>query len=125
MRRSIPHNPKVVGSNPASATTFIKGNSPGTTGRIPFYRGLYEKYEFDFKNIETTKHKYSSIFNVFKVIFLGFKKILDYSFIKKLLLLGFLASGAFIMYAKSKTLEILNVKNSYFIKKNKNYLEIE
>lgn len=88
-------------------------------------KSIYEKYEFDFKNIETTKHKYSSIFNVFKVIFLGFKKILDYSFIKKLLLLGFLASGAFIMYAVSNTLGILNVKDSYFIEKNKNYLEVK
>ena len=86
-------------------------------------KSIYEKYEFDFKNIETTKHKYSSIFNVFNVIFLGFKKILDYSFIKKLLLLGFLASGAFIMYAVSNMFGILNVKDSYFIEKNRNYLE--
>ena len=86
-------------------------------------KSIYEEYEFDFKNIETTKHKYSSIFNVFNVIFLGFKKILDYSFIKKLLLLGFLASGAFIMYAVSNMFGILNVKDSYFIEKNRNYLE--
>ena len=88
-------------------------------------KSIYEKYEFDFKNIETTKHKYSSIFNIFNVIFLGFKKIVDYSFIKKVLLLGFLSSGAFIMYAVSNTLGLINIKDSYFIEKNKNYLEVK
>ena len=88
-------------------------------------KSIYEKYEFDFKNIETKKHKYSSIFNIFNVIFLGLKKLINYSFIKKLLLLGFLASGAFIMYAVSNTLGILNVKDSYFIEKNKNYLDVQ
>lgn len=86
-------------------------------------KSIYEKYEFDIKENKNEKHKYSSIFNIFKVVHLGFKKILDYSFIKKLLLLGFFASGAFIMYSVSNIFGLLNVKDSYFIEKNKNYLE--
>ena len=86
-------------------------------------KSIYEKYEFKIKEDKNEKHRYSSIFNIFKVIHLGFKKILDYPFIKKLLLLGFFASGAFIMYSVSNIFGLLNVKDSYFIEKNKNYLE--
>ena len=89
-------------------------------------KSIYEEYDFDFKNIETKKekHKYSSIINGFSSIKDGFKKILDYSFIKKLLLLGFALSGLFIMYSVSNIFGVLNVKDSYFIKKNKNYYEV-
>ncbi|MGN1379927.1 MAG: ATP-binding cassette domain-containing protein [Bacilli bacterium] len=88
-------------------------------------KSVYEEYDFDFKNLETKKekHKYSSIINGFTSIKDGFKKILDYSFIKKLLLLGFALSGLFIMYSLSNIFGVLNVKDSYFINKNKNYYE--
>lgn len=90
-------------------------------------KSTYESYEFDFKDVETRKEKYhySSIFNPISLLINGFKKLLDYTFIKKLLLLGFLASGAFIMYSVSNIFGITNVKDSDFITKNINYYDVK
>src|SRR5699024_11852351 len=61
------------------------------------------KYEFNFDKVidNNFKKKYSSINNIFSTIIKGFAKILDYTVLKKFLLLGFLLSGIFIMYAIS------------------------
>ena len=85
-----------------------------------------DKYEFNFKNIIDTnvKKKYSSILNPITLIINGFKKVLDFSFLKKILLIGFLLSGAFIMYAVSTISATLNVKDENFVKENKNYLKL-
>ena len=83
-----------------------------------------DKYSFDFKNIinESKKLRYSSIFNPITFITNGFKKVLDYSVLKKLLLLGFFASGMFIMFATSTINAALIVKDEKFVTMNKNYL---
>ena len=85
-----------------------------------------DKYEFNFKNIIDTnvKKKYSSILNPITLLIKGFKKVLDFSFLKKILLIGFLLSGAFIMYAVSTISATLNVKDENFVKENKNYLKL-
>ena len=89
-------------------------------------KSIYEKYEFAFNKIidETKKKKYSSILNPLTLIINGFKKILDYSFIKKILLLGFLGSGAFITYAVSNSFGITNVEDKYFISMPKEYYKV-
>ncbi len=85
-----------------------------------------DKYEFNFKDIIDTnvKKKYSSILNPITLLIKGFKKVLDFSFLKKILLIGFLISGAFIMYAVSTISATLNVKDENFVKENKNYLKL-
>ena len=90
-------------------------------------KSIYEKYEFAFNKIidETQKKKYSSILNPFTLIINGFKKLLDYSFIKKILLLGFLGSGAFITYAVCNSFGITNIKDEYFITMPKEYYKVE
>ena len=55
----------------------------------------------------------------------GFNKLLGYSFIKKLLLLGFFLSAMFVTYAVSNMLGVTNIKDSSFVTINKNYLMIE
>lgn len=90
-------------------------------------KSMYEKYEFNFENIidKNIKLKYSSILNIFSLIFNGFKKILDYSIIKKLLLLGFLAAGCFITYSTCNIFGLKNIKDEYFVTKNPNYYDIK
>lgn len=85
-----------------------------------------DKYEFNFKNIisESKKIKYSSIFNPITFITNGFKQIFAYSFLKKILLLGFFLSGMFIMYAASCIGAAKTVKDEKFVDINKNYLII-
>ncbi len=90
-------------------------------------KSIYEKYEFAFSKIidETKQKKYSSILNPLTLIAGGFKKLLDYSLIKKILLLGFLGSGAFITYAVCNAFGIYNVKDEYFISMPKEYYKVE
>ncbi len=90
-------------------------------------KSIYEKYSFDFSNIinNNIKLKYSSIFNIFTLIKYGFNKVFSYSFLKKLLLIGFFLSSMFTTYAISNAFGILDIKDSEFIQENKNYLVLE
>lgn len=87
----------------------------------------YEKYQFDLAKLDNTKLKlkYSSIFNLFTLLSGGFKKIFDYSFLKKLLLVGFFLSGMFIFYALSNIYGILDIKDEDFITQNRNNLVVK
>ena len=87
----------------------------------------YEKYNFDFEKIinKSIKYKYSSVFNIFTLISNGFKKVRDYPFVKKLLLLGFFASGLFITNAFSNALGVTKIKDEDFITYNRNYITVE
>lgn len=86
-----------------------------------------DKYNFDFSNIVNNnyKKKYSSILNPITLIIEGFKKVINYSFLKKILLAGFFLSGIFIMYASSSIAKVLTINDEDFITINKNYLIVE
>ena len=87
---------------------------------------IYEKYEFNFGEVinKNIKKRYSSIFNLFTLTLNGFKKIFDYSFIKKVLLLGFFAASMFILLSYSRIFAALNIEDKDFVTYNKNYLQI-
>ncbi len=68
--------------------------------------------------------KYSSIFKLGSFINYGFKKILDYPILKKILLGGFFLSGMFIFYSVASIWGTLNVNDQDFIQYNKDYLSI-
>ena len=68
------------------------------------------------------KPKYSSIFRLASFISYGFKKVLDYPILKKILLGGFFLSGMFIFYSVASITATLEVKDKDFININKNYL---
>lgn len=89
-------------------------------------KSIYEEYNFDLEKVsdKSYKTKYSSIFNPITLIINGFKKVRDYTFIKKLLLIGFFASGMFIAYSISSVFGITNVKDENFVSINKDYLTI-
>ncbi len=90
-------------------------------------KSVYEKYSFDFDKIinSNIKLKYSSIFNIFTIFSNGFKKVFDYSFVKKLLLGGFFLSSLFVTYSISNLIGVSTVEDKYFVEKNKNYLMLE
>lgn len=84
------------------------------------------KYEFDYDSIINKKYKtkYTSIYNIFTLMANGIKKVLNYSVLKKFLLLGFVASSMFILYGISNVCGILNIEDEKFVRKNANYLQI-
>ena len=79
---------------------------------------------FAIENISNSKfkEKYSSIFRLGSFIGHGFKKVLDYSLLKKILLGGFFLSGMFIYYSASSIFATINIKDDDFITMNKDYL---
>jgi ABC-type lipoprotein export system ATPase subunit/ABC-type antimicrobial peptide transport system permease subunit len=85
-----------------------------------------EQYQFNFKDIinDSFKKKYSSIFNPLKVLLNGFKKLFDFPILKKILLIGFLLSGMFIMYSISTITATLQIREEDFVTRNKEYLSI-
>lgn len=89
-------------------------------------RNEIDKYEFNSNNIinNNFKKKYTSIFNLFSFLTSGFKKILNYSFIKKLLLLGYMASSMFIILSVSRIMTTSSIKDKDFVQKNKNYIVV-
>ena len=119
---------------------YIKNNSidkielVDETSNISFVNEHYkkidkkdiDKYNFSFKNIinNNFKRKYSSIFNPISLILNGFKKVFDFSILKKILLIGFILSGMFIIYGVTSIASTLKIEDSNFIQKDKNYLSI-
>ena len=85
------------------------------------------KYEFNFSKIinNNYKKKYSSIFNVFTLLISGFKKIFSYSFMKKILLLGFMAASMFIVFSLSRIAASFHINDSDFVTLNKSYIKIQ
>ena len=101
------------------------------TSSIEFINDKYKKIKkeeidnssFDAEDIKNKR--YSSIFNLFTFFIKGFEKVFNYSFIKKLLLVGFFASGGFIFYAISAYYGTIIVKDEQFITQSKSYVLIE
>lgn len=85
---------------------------------------VYEEFSFDYSKVKNDKFKskYSSIYNIFSGTKRGLMKILNYSFIKKLLLVGFFMSSMFIMYSVSSIMSTFNIKEKDFVNYNKNYV---
>lgn len=81
--------------------------------------------KFDFSVLENKKKlKYSSIFNPLTFITNGFTKVLNYSLIKKFLLIGFFLSGFFIMMGTSRIAANLTIHDKDFVDTNKNYIRV-
>lgn len=90
-------------------------------------KSIYEKYNYNLENIIDKKYKikYSSIYGIFKSIKNGFNRILNYTILKKILLIGFFASAMFIIYSISNIAGTTNIKESDYIKIDKNYIQID
>lgn len=68
--------------------------------------------------------KYSSIFNIFTIFKRGFQKVFNYSFFKKILLVGFFISSGFVLYAVSSYTASIRTLDEEFISNSKNYYEV-
>ena len=83
------------------------------------------KYHFDTEKLEKKKKiRYASITNYFKILVDGFNKVFDYPLMKKLLLIGFFASGGILMAATSLIMATKQIDEKDYIKINKNYVSV-
>lgn len=101
---------------------------------IEFVDDHYKKIkqdDFDSKEYDMSKLKfedkirYSSIYNTFTMLKTGLKKVLNYSKMKKILLLGFFFSAMFITYALSSMFGVTNIKDENFLTAHREYISIE
>ena len=84
---------------------------------------MVDEYKFDLDSIDNNcKKKYSSIFNPITLLINGFRKVFNYSILKKILLVGFLITGMFIVYSVSSIFATIKVDEEDFVTINKNYL---
>jgi len=120
---------------------YIKSNKPNkievidADSNIEFINEHYKKItkadyadtNFDLSKLDNSKYKlrYTTIYNIFTMIKTGFKKVMDYSFMKKALLVGFLISAMFIVFAISNTFGNLNIRDEKFIEINRDYIVIK
>ena len=83
-----------------------------------------DNLDFDMNKVsnQNLKTSYSSIFHLASFIPYGFKKVINYPVLKKILLGGFFLSGMFIFYSVSSIFATLNIKDEDFITMNKDYL---
>lgn len=90
-------------------------------------KSIYEKYKYDLNDVIDKKYKvrYSSIHGIFKSIKNGIHRIMNYTTLKKILLLGFFASAMFIVYSVSNIAGITNIKESDYLKVDKNILQVD
>ena len=90
-------------------------------------KSIYEKYKYNLDEIIDKKYKikYSSIYSIVKSIKIGCKRILNYSVLKKFLLLGFLASSMFVVYSICNIAGVTNIEESDYITIDKNYLQAD
>ncbi len=85
-----------------------------------------EKYKFDYENIINPKYKmkYTSIYNPFNLLIDGFKKVFSYSILKKIMLLGFVFSSMFVLYAVSNIRGITDIKENNYITQNHDNISV-
>ena len=90
-------------------------------------KSIYEKYKYNLDEIIDNKYKprYSSIYGIIKSIRNGFNRILNYTVLKKVLLLGFLASAMFVVYSVSNIAGATDIRESDYIKIDRNYLQVD
>lgn len=84
------------------------------------------KYEFNFDKVinNNYKKKYSSIYDLKSMITSGFKKISNYSPIKKFLLLGYMAASMFILFSIARMASAFVINDEDFVKSNNNYVSV-
>ena len=90
-------------------------------------KSIYEKYDYNLDDISNKKYKpkYKAIYGWVKSIIKGFKRVFDYTILKKILLIGFFASSLFIVYSISNIAGVLQINEKDFIELDKNYLKAE
>ena len=81
-------------------------------------KSIYEKHSYNIDEIidKRYKVKYSSIYGIIKSIRHGFNRILNYTILKKLLLLGFMLSSMFVVYSVCNIAGTIEIRESDYVK---------
>ncbi len=83
-------------------------------------------YDFDMSSVgnQNIKKRYSSIYNIFTAIGAGFKKVFSFSILRKLLLIGFVFAGIFIVFSVGRIGSAYHIEEKDYVTSNKNYIAV-
>ena len=81
-----------------------------------------DEFAMDKAKTKDIKLRYHSIFGPIFMFKSGFKKVFDYSVLRKILLVAFAVTAMFSTYAISSLVASLTYDDSYFLKQHKDYL---
>ena len=81
-----------------------------------------EEFDMDKAKRKHYRLRYRSIFNPFTTVISGFKKILNYSNLRKILLLAFFVSAMLVTYSLSSIVATFKYDDSYFVTVNQQYV---
>lgn len=80
---------------------------------------------FELEKLKTVGvRKYRSILNPWTLMKRGFKTVMNYNVLKKILLLGFAIAAMFITYSISNIFGVLNITDDEFVEKDKSYITL-
>lgn len=85
---------------------------------------LDNDFNLDKLSNDKLRLKYKSVYNPFTMIKDGIERVINYKFIKKMLLLGFLVSSMFIVYGVSSIMGATKIEDKKFITTNRNYVYV-
>ena len=88
---------------------------------------VYEDYRFEYSEIKgkNGKIKYHSVFSFWKIILNGYKKVFNYSVLKKILLLGFVFASVLTIYSVSTIYASKDIKDEKFLTTNRDYITVD
>ncbi|MBR6479485.1 MAG: ABC transporter ATP-binding protein/permease [Clostridia bacterium] len=83
-------------------------------------------YDFNMSTVgdQSIRRRYASMFRPFSELLAGFKKIFGFSVLRKLLLIGFLFAGFFIVFAVGYTASMYHVEPKDYTTDNSNYIVV-
>ena len=85
---------------------------------------LDDSFDLNKAKLQDYRLHYHSIYNFFTMLTAGITKIMSYSLLRKILLLAFLVTAMFVTYSFSSTVATFTYDDSYFLVKNKDYLDL-
>lgn len=85
-------------------------------------KDVYLKYQFDYeKKFGKLNPKYTSIYNPFRYIIEGFKKLKKYSIFRKILLAGYLIAAMLMLFSVSEYFKYITIDENNFMNVDRNY----
>lgn len=85
-------------------------------------KSVYEKYEF---NLEPINKKNRSVISLFKSVLVGFKKVLNYKKIKKVLSLSYIVTSIFILLCVSISIGVKKVYKEEYANTHDSFIEVK
>ncbi len=88
-------------------------------------KGIEKQVDFDPEKLAIKgEKKYKAIFGPWRLVKNGFRTVLDYTVLKKILMVGFFVAAMFITYSVCNIMGVMNITDNEFVAVDKSYLTV-